>query len=363
MITFGRRWRIVALLLALVLVTAACGSDDDDAPTATATGSTAGSDTGNDSGAAVEDPTPDAATPPPEESEEPATRSVVDFNGDAVEIPAAPEVVVTLGNLDAVHLQTLGLKPIATSAGMERTYIGLDDDLVPSDSEEFLALPVITGSDGLDLEVIAGLQPDLIVGDEFRADSLELLQEIAPTVLITYVNNGGWRERTATYAEMFGRQDVFADVEADYEAFIADLPEGLTDLNVAFVRARPEGTFLVDSPPSAFPGSVAADAGLTAFVPEGVTDSGDSGFYELSGERLGVLNDADILVVPDFSFGGLFDRPDGITLFEEYALWDRLPAVQNGAVVQIPGRIYNGGNYYAAKQLLRELAEMVVTLN
>ncbi len=129
-------------------------------------------------------------------------------------------------------------------------------------------------------------------------------------------------------------------------------------MSVSFIRMSSGGTFTIDGPGS-FPGSVMSDAGVSvAEAPEGVGEDGGFGYVEnISGERLTEVA-GDVIVVPDNTGLGYSDEPD-LAAFERNPLWERLPAVQAGRVVSLPGSVYNGGNYAAARRLIEAIADTI----
>jgi iron complex transport system substrate-binding protein len=275
----------------------------------------------------------------------------------STEVPAAPARVVTLSSLYAVNLLSLGLVPVAAG---DQTQVQLEQvaELLPPDVDP-AAIPSVGEDYAPDVEAVAAADPDLVIGDEFHGDLYDQLSGAAPTVLVEYRSNGGWRERFLDVAEAVGRSEEADRVEAEYEEFVAELPEDLGDTRVAFVRSDPDGSFRIDSGEAAFPGSVAADAGIpvvTGGDGVGEFDEG-SGFVTVSGERLDAIADADLVVVADFS--ALGDEATGVAGFESNPLWSTLPAVQSGDVLEVPGLVYNGGTHYSAQLLLEAVAEAV----
>ena len=78
----------------------------------------------------------------------------------------------------------------------------------------------------VNIEAIAALEPDLIVGNAFGGDAITedvsaLLSEIAPTVVIDH-SGMEWQELATVLAEATGRQ---ADAENEIEAFDAHIAE------------------------------------------------------------------------------------------------------------------------------------------
>lgn len=283
------------------------------------------------------------------------TRTVEHVAG-TTDVPVQPVRVIGLGGV-AASLILLGLTPAAASddldAALDPVQRLLPDDL------DLAAIPRFGEQYEPDLEAVAAAGPDLIVGTEFDEERYERLSEIAPTVLVEFGRNGGWRARFLAVADAVGRSEQAAEVEAGYEQVLSELPEAIREVTVAFIRPDADGQFRLENTADAFPGSVAADAGIAILqAPEGVGEfEQGAGFVTVSGELLDLIADADLIVVPDFR--ALGDDADGVTQFQANPLWANLPAVRAGRVLQVAGLVYNGGNHYAAEQLLGELAEAV----
>ncbi len=284
------------------------------------------------------------------------TRSVEHVAG-TTEVPSAPERVLAMDSLVAAAVVALGLTPVA---GDDQLDAMLDPvaDLLPDDLDVD-AIPRFGDAYEPDLEAIAVSDPEVIIATELHSELYDELSEIAPTVLVEYGGNGGWRQRFLAIADALGRSERAAEVEAAYEQVLGELPVAVRDVTLAFIRPQDDGQFRFDSSAAAFPGSVAADAGLSVLdAPEGVGEvEEESGYVTVSGERLDLVAGADLIVVPDYRADGADD--DSVTQFEANPLWAGLPAVQAGGVLQVDGLVYNGGNHYAAQTLLREIAEAV----
>ncbi|XVU27807.1 ABC transporter substrate-binding protein [Actinoplanes sp. CA-054009] len=137
---------LAAALLSTALVLSACGSDSDD------------------------------AVSPAEKK----TRTVTADNG-TVEIPAAPQRIVTIGNTGQ-PIVDLGGKPVGITQVAASTL-----EKLPEDQQATFKAATQVGPEGgeVDLEKVAGLTPDLILvqlpDDEFKAIEKEL-KAIAPTL-------------------------------------------------------------------------------------------------------------------------------------------------------------------------------------
>lgn len=284
------------------------------------------------------------------------TRTVEHFAG-TTEVPVNVERVVALDNTIAAGMVRLGSPPAGAADDVEAQFEGAGD-LLPEGFDAG-AIETVGISTEANLEAIAAIGPDMIVASDFEEEIYEELSGISPTVLIEWGNNGDWRRRFRDAAGALGLDERAEEVEADYEQFISELPGETREATVAFIRPD-GGQFRMDGAATAFPGSVAEDAGIPILdAPEGVGEfEEESGFVTVSGELLDIVADADLIVVPDFRSIG--EESDSVSQFERNPLWERLPAVREGRVVQLPGLVYNGGNHYAAETLLREIENAIM---
>lgn len=349
----------IALFLLLGLLVAACGEtatpDADEAA-----GSEAGQDaehTSNDTGQDAEEVSEEAAEEAADDGGDASTKVVTDYQGRDIEVPAEPTAVIGMDINYAADLVAVGITPIAGEDTIVGQFAGTEEFL--PEGFDPASLPTFGTYWEPDVEVVLGLEPDLIIGpgSEWTEPFYDNFSQIAPTLFTVRGSNGDWQQRFRSTAEAVGRTDEADAVEADFQAFVDALPEGLGDTTVAFVRPSSDGGFLVDTLETSFPGSVARWVGIDLLQVDEVEPEEGTDFYELSGERLSVLEDADLLVVADFTVIGA--EEDGLTQFSTNPLWQQLPAVQNGDVAQVPGLVYNGGNYFAAKALLAALAELL----
>lgn len=119
---------------------------------------------------------------------------------------------------------------------------------------------VPTVDDATRREFLAGLAAaGLLTACGARSDEVDAGATTSPgTRSITHA--------LGTIADAVGRSDRVAAVDAEYEAELAALPNGLRQEVVAIVRSDDDGSFRIDSLSTAFPGSVAEDAGVPRSV-------------------------------------------------------------------------------------------------
>ncbi len=102
-----------------------------------------------------------------------ATQEYTDKTGRKVEIPAAPQRIVYIGSSPG-DLLAIGVKPVGASLSVIASQIAYPDLLT---GIEDVGYP-------FSLEKIAALSPDLILFDDWSMDQFEMLEKIAPTVII-----------------------------------------------------------------------------------------------------------------------------------------------------------------------------------
>lgn len=154
------------------------------------------------------------------------------------EIPEEPQRVVTVGFNDQDFVLALGVTPVG-----ERELLGDYDATTRPWAEELLPaedIPTVGGEE-IDLETVAALEPDLIVGVYSFMDETvyEQLSGIAPTLAQTDEYADGatpWQEQTLLIGQALGREDeaqeLVDDVEGQFQQAVEDNP-GFADTSIA----------------------------------------------------------------------------------------------------------------------------------
>jgi iron complex transport system substrate-binding protein len=185
---------------ALALTLAACGSSDEPAGDAAASSSSSG-----------------------------AFPVTIEHTFGETTVESQPQRVVTIGYNEQDFALALGVTPVGV-----REYLSYDAttrpwaiDLLPEDP-----IPTV-GAEELDLEAIAALQPDLILGVYSFIDesTYDLLSQIAPTVAESADYELGatpWQEQTRMDGAALGKADeadaLVAEVEAKFETARTENP-------------------------------------------------------------------------------------------------------------------------------------------
>ncbi|MBH0247055.1 iron-siderophore ABC transporter substrate-binding protein, partial [Streptomyces cavourensis] len=280
----------VALAVAAALSLSACGSGDG--------GDAAKGDAGGDKKAAAATGGKDFAdaarkTAAYGTEAEPGVfpRTVTHAMGKT-EITAAPKRVVVLDVGEFDNVVSLGLKPVgyAPSEG---------DAAIPSYLEKGAGSPKSVGTiNSLNLEAIAGLRPDLILGSQLRAaDKYDELSRIAPTVFS--IRPGfTWKENYLLNAAALDRTEKAHSALAAYQAKAERLGKdiGPDKPTVSMVRYMPDRLRLYAK--GSFIGTILEDVGL----PRPENQQIDDLATEISPER---IDEADA----DWIFTGVYGDP------------------------------------------------------
>jgi iron complex transport system substrate-binding protein len=211
-------------------------------------------------------------------------------------VPKAPERVVAVGYNDQDFALALGVVPV----GARQFQAGIDITRRPWAQAALRgAQPRVVGAEELDLERIAALRPDLILGiySGMTKDEYGLLSKIAPTVAQSadHVDFGvPWPEQAAATGRALGRSARARHVVADVRS------------RLARARAREDfagRTLVLASGGKDFSAFASADLRTRFFTalgfatPKAIDDLAGKQFYaSISPERLDLL-DADVLVI------------------------------------------------------------------
>nr|WTB30768.1 iron-siderophore ABC transporter substrate-binding protein [Streptomyces sp. NBC_00830] len=257
------------------------------------------------------------------------------------ELKSAPKRVVVLDVGEFDNVVSLGVKPVgyAPSEG---------DVAIPSYLKRDAGNPKSVGTiNNLNLEAIAGLKPDLILGSQLRAaDKYDQLSKIAPTVFS--IRPGfTWKENYLLNAAALDKT-AKAKSELDaYEKKAAKLGEdiGPDKPTISMVRYLPDRIRLYAK--ASFIGTILEDAGLPRPKNQQINDLA----AEISPEK---IDEADA----DWIFTGVYGDPKATKrdTARSNPLWKNLKAVKEGRAKDVPDETwYLGLGVTAANLVLDDL--------
>ncbi|WP_329179384.1 ABC transporter substrate-binding protein [Streptomyces sp. NBC_01477] len=337
-----RHTAVVALAAAAGLSLAACGSSSDGAGGGNGTAAK-GKDKqsvakgGKDFGSAADKTAAMGTDAKPGQW----PRTVTHAMGTTV-IKARPTRVVVLdvGELD--NVVSLGVKPVgyAPSEG---------SPALPSYLKKDGGQPKSVGTiNSLNLEAIAGLHPDLILGSQLRAaPQYAALSKIAPTVFS--VRPGfTWKQNYLLNAAALDKSAEATAKLADYDGRIKalDAAIGAHKPVVSMVRYMQDGkTRLYGN--ASFIGTILKDAG----IPRPKNQDIDDLAAEISAENIDKA-DADYIFTGVYGDPGTTDKARA----QSNPLWKNLGAVKAGRAFDVPDETwYLGLGVTAADQVVADL--------
>lgn len=264
------------------------------------------------------------------------------------EVPAEPKRVVVLTNEGTEALLSLDIRPV----GAANSWTG--DPWYPHIGEAMGDAAPVGKESAVNLELVAALQPDLILGNKMRHEAVyPHLSAIAPTVLSERLR-GDWRRNFSLYAEAVGKAD---EGERQLEAFdthVGELREKLGDrtkerISVVRMTAGQLRIYQKDS----FSGFILDQIGFrrppNQDVDEFALAVGKESIPDMEGDRL-------------FHFTYETGDGEGEKLTREVLndpLWKSLDVVKAGKVHAVDDVIWNtAGGILAAHLMLDDIARI-----
>lgn len=371
-----RRVSMWVTCCATVVALSACGSDDGAAtpdpadteahvaetnePAATEPAATEPASTEPSSTDASTTEAPDSV---PSTDADGACRDIVHLYGTTC-VPSDPQRIVALDSLMALPTLVEVGAPVVGAVSVYEVGDPFTSYLDPADVAD---IDVVGSLQAPNLEAIAALEPDLIIGSDLVVEPIyDQLQELAPTVVTPYsFYSSTWLDDAALVADAAGRSAEFAGVVADYDAHAAEVASTLADRGAPVTLSRVDmfaGMPLYYRFGCVWFGTVMA--AVDVVQPEAQNpDSCADGDYESvivypSLETLDVL-DADAIVAyqQQASAGDVGSNP--LEALEVSPVWLALPAVKDGRVHVVGDAWGLGVSITAANQILDDLVNVV----
>lgn len=286
--------------------------------------------------------------PNAEEQIEQAETRVIEHVMGTAEIEGTPERVVVLYNGMVDITLELGVKPI----GAVQSWIGdpwYDYLEGKMDGVENL------GEEGQpNLEAIAALKPDLIIGSKLRDEAIyNQLSQIAPTVFTDSVFD--WKENMALAAKALNKETNAKEFFEKWDKKVAELQEALGDKlqsEVSIVRFDPDHARIYYT---GYAGTILEEVGLQRPENQRVDDWG----VKLTSEES----------IPEMNGDIIFDitidwQGDGAVYatkekWTKNPLWKNLDGVKNNQYYEVDPVVWNmAGGATTAVMLLDDLYEI-----
>ncbi|SFJ87725.1 iron complex transport system substrate-binding protein [Halobacillus dabanensis] len=335
---------LFALLLGLVLL-AACGG-------------------GTDEGSENEE-TNDQEEKEEETSEGEETRSITieDATGEKT-IEGTPKKVVVLEWTYAENLQALGMEPVGV-AGLDQYGDWVNVGIPFSEDVE----DVGTRQEP-NLEAISRLDPDLIIGVDFRHEAIkEDLESIAPTVMFAPYSEEAAQDQFQNMIDEFNTMAKIVDKEDKADEVLMNMEETFTEQQARLEEADKDGmnyvisqAFTMQDTPTL---RLFTDNSMVAKI---MNNLGMENDYE--SEELEIYGYTETTVealqnYQDSNFFYIVQEEDNI--FEEQLagnpVWEDLGFVQEGRTYQMPGDAWTFGGPLSAEVLAEQVVNAALEEN
>jgi iron complex transport system substrate-binding protein len=327
MFTAKKRFSGLLLILAIIMILAACNSG-------------AGSGTTEPTAAGSESKTDSTETNTDSSG---ATRIYKSLSGD-VEIPAEPKRIVT--DMYVSDLLTLGIKPV----GAVQYYLEN-----PFYADQVEGIENIGDRGAVSLEKVVALDPDLIITYSDKAEEIESYQKIAPTVVIPYGTFTNVEDEIRGFGELMNKSE---EAEAWLKTYDERIEAARTKVKAVI---KPEETFsiLEVSDKSYYGyGDNFGRGGQAVYralqlAPLEITKKelmGDTQWKEISRE-----------VVGDYAGDHIFlTVGENNKNYQGDSIWQSLPAVKNNQVYELEEDRYWYFDPIAIQSQAEEFADMIV---
>lgn len=262
------------------------------------------------------------------------------------DVEGTPERVVILTNEGTEALLAMGVKPI----GAVQSWTG--DPWYDHIKDQMEGVKVVGTEHEPNLEEIASLEPDLIIGNKMRQENIyEQLSAIAPTVF-SDVLRGDWKENFKLYAKALNKETEGNEVIAEFDQRVEELKQKLgdkTNMEVSVVRFVPGDVRIYHK--DSFSGVILDQLG---FARPASQDKNDFAEQNVTKERAFAM-DGDIL------FYFTYDTGDnkGNELEEDWIsdpIFKNLSVSKNHQVYKVDDAIWNtAGGVIAANLMLDDI--------
>ncbi|WP_285767839.1 iron-siderophore ABC transporter substrate-binding protein [Peribacillus sp. SI8-4] len=277
----------------------------------------------------------------------------------STKLKKAPKKVVVLTNEGTEALLALGIKPV----GAVQSWLG--DPWYDHIKADMDGVEVVGVEHEVNLEKIAALKPDLIIGSKIRQEAIyDKLSAIAPTVFSETLR-GDWKENFMLYAKAVNLEDKGNDVIAQFDKHVEDLKAKLGDkvnqeVSVVRFMAGTTRIYYTDS----FSGVIFDQLGFKRAAQQKELFTADNKLGNLAievGKEVIPKMDGDILFY--FTYAPEGDK-QALSTAKEWTndpLWKNLDAVKKGNAYEVSDATWNtAGGVIAANEMLEDLEKIML---
>jgi len=286
------------------------------------------------------------STPAPTDAASTEAPRVIKHAMGETTLTGTPERVVILTNEGTEALLAVGITPI----GAVQSWIG--DPWYDHIKDEMQEVTAVGDELQPNIEMIASLKPDLIIGNKVRQEKIyEQLNQIAPTVFAEDLG-GDWKINFKLYMDAVNKTEEGDKAMAEFDKRVAEVKSKIGDkANTKVSVARFSASQVRIYQKQTFSGVLLNDLGFAR--PE--SQDKDS-FIEVMTKETIPSMDGDVLFYFVTEAAGKTDAAKVVEEWMNDPLFKKLNVVQNNKVVQVDEAIWNtAGGYKAANLLLDEI--------
>lgn len=274
-------------------------------------------------------------------------------------IKGTPKKVVILTNEGTETLLALGVKPV----GAVQSWLG--DPWYEHITDDMDGVEVVGVESEVNVEKIASLKPDLIIGNKLRQEAVySQLSAIAPTVFSETLR-GDWKENFKLYSKALNLEEKGNEVLADYDKKVEDLKEKLGDkvnqeVSVVRFMAGKSRIYYTDS----FSGVIFNEIGFKRAAQQEELFTPDNKLGNLAvevGKEVIPKMDGDYLFYFTYAPNGDQQALNTAKEWTNDPLWKNLSAVKNGNAYEVSDATWNtAGGVLAANLMLDDLEKILL---
>jgi len=252
-------------------------------------------------------------------------------------VPLQPSRVVALDHTSAGDLLSLGVMPA-----------GVPSNLLPQIAERLPGVPRLGQSDQINLEALAVLQPDLIIGASWDVEGIyDKLSAIAPTVAFEMQTTADWQRPFRFHGQVLvlgaEAEAVLEQYQQRAEALRTQV--GTSPMQVSLVRVRAESDQISVYLKNCFGGSILADLGFARPPSQNAGTPDQPPFLKSISREAMPQADGDVILL--FTFGATpaiaAAAEAELERLKNDPLWRSLKAVQQNQVYLV-GHYWGAGN-------------------
>lgn len=270
-----------------------------------------------------------------------------------------PKRVVVLTNEGTEALLALGIKPV----GAVQSWLG--DPWYDHIKKKMDGVEVVGVEQEVNLEKIAALKPDLIIGNKLRQEAVyNQLSAIAPTIFSETLR-GDWKENFGLYAKALNKEEKGKEVLNDFDKHVDTLKQKLGDkvnqqVSVVRFMAGKSRIYYTDS----FSGIIFEQLGFKHSKQQAELFTPDNKLGNLAievGKEVVPKMDGDVLFYFTYAPKGDQAALDTAKEWTNDPLWKNLNAVKSGNAHEVSDATWNtAGGVLAANIMLDDLEKIML---